>query len=369
MDIHIVGGFLGAGKTTAIINASKVLSTRGKKVAVITNDQGRYLVDTAFSKLSDIPSTEVTGGCFCCRYDDFEAVLSRLQSTQHPDVVFAESVGSCADVVVTVLEPLREAIHTFVKDGLGKADFSVFTDIRLLLAYLKGRRLPFSDDVVYLYERQIEEAGLLVLNKIDLLSEEARNDLERLVQKQYGNIPYITLSGRKSDDAEHWLSVLDSSTALQGRPLRGIDYRRYGAGETRLAWFDGVLNLALPKGSGNLVLKALETLAQEFREKGWGVGHVKAILQDEHGNGWKWSTVSPESNNEVSDPSLEGPVRVLLNARVETRSPELEATIRKVFADFCNQHGVPYAWEYAEAFHPAEPRPQRGRRLENHSRS
>jgi len=70
VDIHIVGGFLGAGKTTAIIQSAKILMAQGKKVAVITNDQGRYLVDTAFTRLSEIPSVEITGGCFCCRYDD-----------------------------------------------------------------------------------------------------------------------------------------------------------------------------------------------------------------------------------------------------------------------------------------------------------
>lgn len=50
MKLHLVGGFLGSGKTTAIINAAKKLMKDGKRVGVITNDQGRYLVDTAFSK-------------------------------------------------------------------------------------------------------------------------------------------------------------------------------------------------------------------------------------------------------------------------------------------------------------------------------
>lgn len=45
---HLVGGFLGSGKTTAIIQACKRLLQTGQKVGVITNDQGKYLVDTAF---------------------------------------------------------------------------------------------------------------------------------------------------------------------------------------------------------------------------------------------------------------------------------------------------------------------------------
>jgi G3E family GTPase len=49
MNLHLVGGFLGSGKTTGIIAASKLLLSRGLRVGVITNDQGKYLVDTAYA--------------------------------------------------------------------------------------------------------------------------------------------------------------------------------------------------------------------------------------------------------------------------------------------------------------------------------
>jgi G3E family GTPase len=73
MKIYLVGGFLGSGKTTAIIQACRILMADGKKVGVITNDQGKYLVDTAFMKFNDIPTVEVTGGCFCCNYQDLNS--------------------------------------------------------------------------------------------------------------------------------------------------------------------------------------------------------------------------------------------------------------------------------------------------------
>ena len=46
--LHLVGGFLGSGKTTAIAAAAKLLMAQGLRVGVVTNDQGKYLVDTAF---------------------------------------------------------------------------------------------------------------------------------------------------------------------------------------------------------------------------------------------------------------------------------------------------------------------------------
>ena len=48
MQIHLVGGFLGSGKTTAIIAAARQLISRGQTVGIITNDQGKFLVDTVF---------------------------------------------------------------------------------------------------------------------------------------------------------------------------------------------------------------------------------------------------------------------------------------------------------------------------------
>ena len=60
----MVGGFLGAGKTTAILNVAETLRRRGLRVGLITNDQSYGLVDTAmlfktvlraFKKLVEIP--------------------------------------------------------------------------------------------------------------------------------------------------------------------------------------------------------------------------------------------------------------------------------------------------------------------------
>ena len=66
--IAIVGGFLGAGKTTLILQAVRKLAEQGYRVGLVTNDQGEDLVDTALAAQATIPVTEVAGGCFCCRF-------------------------------------------------------------------------------------------------------------------------------------------------------------------------------------------------------------------------------------------------------------------------------------------------------------
>src|SRR5687768_10964036 len=67
---HImIGGFLGAGKTTAVARLAQRLTQRGLKVGLITNDQGRELVDTQMLRSKGFATEEIPGGCFCCRFN------------------------------------------------------------------------------------------------------------------------------------------------------------------------------------------------------------------------------------------------------------------------------------------------------------
>src|SRR4051794_11627980 len=101
-----IGGFLGAGKTSLILAASRVLKQNGMKSAAILNDQGGDLVDTLYVKENGVQADEVTGGCFCCRFSDLIEATARLR-VYSPDIIFAEAVGSCTDISATTLQPLK----------------------------------------------------------------------------------------------------------------------------------------------------------------------------------------------------------------------------------------------------------------------
>ena len=81
MKIHLLTGFLGSGKTTAIQHASRMMLRKGVRTGVITNDQGLKLVDSDFFKSRDIPSRQIVGGCFCCNYNDLDDRIHSLVST------------------------------------------------------------------------------------------------------------------------------------------------------------------------------------------------------------------------------------------------------------------------------------------------
>ncbi len=103
----MLGGFLGAGKTTAVAKLAERLTAQGLRVGLITNDQGKELVDTAMLRSRGFATEEIPGGCFCCRFKSLTEAAGRLTAASAPDVFIAEPVGSCTDLVATVTYPLR----------------------------------------------------------------------------------------------------------------------------------------------------------------------------------------------------------------------------------------------------------------------
>src|SRR5579885_1367774 len=104
----MLGGFLGAGKTTAMARLARFYMNRGQRVGLVTNDQAQDLVDTNSLRSQGFPVQEVAGACFCCKFDELMGRVGRLEANERPDVILAEPVGSCTDLVATVVQPLKD---------------------------------------------------------------------------------------------------------------------------------------------------------------------------------------------------------------------------------------------------------------------
>src|SRR5438477_8384583 len=74
----MIGGFLGSGKTTAVARLGQRLTDQGRRVGLITNDQGSELVDTAMLRSRGFATEEIPGGCFCLRFNSLMDAASKL---------------------------------------------------------------------------------------------------------------------------------------------------------------------------------------------------------------------------------------------------------------------------------------------------
>lgn len=355
MDLHIVGGFLGSGKTTAIISATKRLIAQGKRVGVITNDQGKYLVDTNFFLSNQIPAVEVTKGCFCSYYDKFEEKINELQEKERPDVIFAESVGSSGDIVATVIKPLLQ-----ISNGtMPSISFSVFVDSMLLLAYLDGEELPFSENVLYIFQKQIEQAQILVINKIDLLSLEETDRIRELAVKAYPQKNIILQNSNSEKDIARWCELITENQVDASIESIEINYEKFGMGETELAWLDQKISIKVKQGNVFLsIIELIQQIQRELAKHNAVIGHVKFMI------------TSSSENIKISIPTIEqkgwedelrhhqgNEANVLINARVQMQPELLKQLVANAITAISQNPDIQIISKKIEVFKPDVPRP------------
>ena len=349
----IIGGFLGAGKTTAILRIARHLGDRGLRVGLITNDQSHGLVDTTLLRTEAFPVEEITGGCFCCRFDSLIDASDRLSARSRPDVFIAEPVGSCTDLVATVSFPLRRIYG----EAYRVAPLSVLVDpIRAerVIGLESGRN--FSRRVLYVYAKQLEEAGAIVINKCDLISPERQDRLEAALHRAYGRSDVYRVSARAGSGIEHWIdSLIAGGGGAESAP--DVDYELYAEGEALLGWLNASVSLRADRGvDGNRLLR---TLALRIRETlgRFEIAHLKMTLvpAEEAGDIGVINLVRTDAEPEVSH-SLRAPLAagsLLINLRAEAEP----ALLRQSVADAVAGCGCHAEIEHLEHFRPSKPRP------------
>lgn len=343
MDLHLVGGFLGSGKTTAIIQAARFLTACGQRVGIITNEQGKHLVDTEFIQLEGLTAAEVTGGCICCHLDDFEERIEEIAKEFDPQVLFAESVGSCTDLVATVIKPLTN----FHSTSAQPASLSVFTDSRLLLRYLRDQDMPFSEQIVYIFEKQIEETGLLVINKKDLLSPEDEEEIVRLAQMRFPD-KLIRLQNSLDEKAiKEWLLLIQSQEMELPTESLALNYDTYAAGEGKFAWLDRELEMEFTNpDSGENVSRLIEEISDMVSGTELQIAHLKFLVKtaglpikinltgmDESGVGDQLTELKLVNHKQI---------QLLINAMVIGDAAVLETRLNEVIDRFMKKNKIKF---------------------------
>ncbi len=351
----LVGGFLGAGKTTAMARLARRYRDKGLRVGLVTNDQAEDLVDTKSLQAQGFPVEEVAGACFCCKFDDLIEKVDRLGANR-PDVIIAEPVGSCTDLIATVVQPLRD----IYRERFQVAPYGVLFKPAHGLRILRNETgTGFSPKAAYIFKKQMEEADLILLNRIDELSPADRATLTGLMQKNFPGTPVLPVSAKTGEGFDGYAAFLEQDGSF-GRKILDIDYDIYAEGEAELGWLNGSVHVEAQKpfALDKLLVDIVRQLRGSFSKLGAEVAHLKAIGLGELSFGVA-NLVSSGSEVELSLPSNQNVTTadVIVNARAAGDPAELEKQVRATVAEVCTTHGCKSEVRTMQSFRPGRPMP------------
>jgi len=352
----MVGGFLGAGKTTTLARLARHYMSRGLNVGIVTNDQGGDLVDTNALRAQGFDVGEVTGACFCCNFDELMTTIEKLGTQERPDVLLAEPVGSCTDLVATVIQPIKQ---------LFDAEFDI-APYTVLLKPSHGKRVlrnekraGFSPKAAYILKKQLEEADAVLVNRIDELAAEEVDELSALVEEHQPGVPLLRISAKTGAGFDALTELLDQQGDF-GRRVLDIDYDVYAEGEAELGWLNASVRLksADEFSLDELLLEIITSLRERLNESGAETAHLKTIGLWEGFFGVA-NLISSENAPELSLPSNCNvrDIDLIVNARVACEPAFLDECVQTVIGEVAARRGATVDFRHSQCFRPSRPVP------------
>ncbi|MBM3890212.1 MAG: GTP-binding protein [Verrucomicrobia bacterium] len=357
----MIGGFLGAGKTTAVGKLARQLTDRGLRVGLITNDQGRELADTMTLRSQGFATEEIPGGCFCCRFNSLVEASQRLTASARPDVFIAEPVGSCTDLVATVTYPLRRLYG----DDFTVAPVSVMVDpVRALRVLGVENGGGFSAKVAYIYAKQLEEADLIVINKCDLLDTARLESLRKALAAKFPRTQTLTVSARHDTGLDAWFARLTSETQTTRQTME-VDYDLYADGEALMGWLNCTVWLTATQlfDADALLQKLAGEIQQRLQVQQAEIAHLKMTFSPGSSTLGHVAVVNlvrndfvPELGMRLEEPAKNG--ELFINLRAEASPDLLAATVKEsVPAAVAKFPTLAAKLDHLEHFRPGRPNP------------
>jgi G3E family GTPase len=198
----VLGGWLGAGKTTLVNRLLRAAG--GRRIAVLVNDFGEAGIDADLIESRDGSVMNLAGGCVCCAIgsDLLEALIALPRRATPFDLVLVETSG--------VALPASVARAARLAPGVGVEGVVVLADAETVRARADDRHVG---DMV---RQQLAEADLLVLNKVDLVAEDALPALRAWLGRIAPGVPIVEAA--QAEVPPELVLGLQEAAPTTGRP-------------------------------------------------------------------------------------------------------------------------------------------------------
>ena len=345
----VLGGYLGAGKTTLAVNIARSLKERrDRSVSIIMNDQGDVLVDTEYSKNAGFDTRDIMGGCFCTNFDNFVSSARTLVTSGKPDVIIAEPIGTSTNIMSSVVAPMR----SLYPDEFSVAPFTVVVDCVRALDILSKKENRTEDVVDIIPAHQIREAEIVILSKADLVN---KDTLEKVKEAVDTILPGIRMIESSSVDLRNMDEIMDFilSDEISTKTPTGEQNKGFAFEKAKLGWYSGTFDL-VPKEDVDMY--SLETdimrgIAKEYGSK--SIVHVKVLVESEE-SAAKMSLVEDtmQVDGIYGSRYIKTPGKLVLNARVVSPPKRLEDTMRALIDDMITKYPMELVMTGEKCFTP-----------------
>ncbi|MDG2296006.1 MAG: GTP-binding protein [Paracoccaceae bacterium] len=221
LPVTVIGGYLGAGKTTLVNYLLR--NANGLRLAVLVNEFGELAIDRDLIEAEEEGLISISGGCVCCSFGgDLIAALRNLSQMQpRPQHILIESSG--------VAKPSAIFDSVALLDGFSADGVVVLSDAETVQENANDK---YMGDTVL---AQITQADILLLNKCDLVDPQniaetanwlaRQNPNARLVKTKHSvAAPEVVLEsflGRQKITEPH--HHLDQMTSMNLIPTTSLD--------------------------------------------------------------------------------------------------------------------------------------------------
>lgn len=197
MNVLIFGGFLGSGKTTALMQLARYIvdssvSDNPNKVMILENEIGEVGIDDAFLRGGGFKVDNLFAGCACCTVSgELVTAAGGIKREYDPEWLVVETTGLAYPKKIQ--ENLMDAMKLHAR-------------IAVLVDASRWARLhkPMEN----LFKGQIVGSDAVVINKADLVSEDVMNTVEADIREYEPNVNIFRVSALNPVNDEVWKGVL-----------------------------------------------------------------------------------------------------------------------------------------------------------------
>jgi G3E family GTPase len=253
MRVFLIGGFLGAGKTTTVLKLIDRLIADEKKVAMIVNEVGEIGIDGSALETAGIPSKEIAGGCICCTLViNLRHTVTEISKIHKPDIL--------------IIEPTGLSFPNQIRDEL--LDMNIMMSFAPVVTLVDASRfIREMDQIPNFIESQLNESEIIGINKVDLVSEEQIKSIELLLKEKYPDVYIMRMSATTDDTAVDKIykmiiregDELISRIDTEGRPKPKVTEKLNSIEISNVTRYSGMY-----KVTGNLTVKSAGTLLENL---------------------------------------------------------------------------------------------------------